>query len=57
MVFSDHQPARITKAGKDFTETLNFKDINFSVKTRDIHKFQNENSIGISVFSYENKEK
>ena len=54
---ADHHPARITKADKDFTKTLDFKDINFSVKIRDIHKIENKNFISISVFGYENKEK
>ena len=31
--------------------------MNFSAKIRDIHKIENENSISISVFGYENKEK
>ena len=29
----------------------------FPVKTRDIHKMEKKNSIGISVFGYENKVK
>ena len=29
----------------------------FLVKIRDIHKIEKKNSIGISVFGYENKEK
>ena len=33
------------------------QDIKFSVKIRDIHKVGKKNSIGISVFGYENKEK
>ena len=36
---------------------LDFKDIHSPVKIRDIHKIENKNSIGISVFGYENKEK
>ena len=31
-------PAGITKVDKDFAKTLDFKDINFQVKIRDIHK-------------------
>ena len=30
---------------------------NFPIKIRDIHKIEKKNSIGISVFGYENKEK
>ena len=36
---------------------LDFKDIKFPVKVRDIHKIEKNNSIGISVFGYGNKEK
>ena len=36
----DHNPRRITKADKDFDKKLNFKDINFPVKIRDIHKVE-----------------
>ena len=53
----DHNPARITKADTDFAKTLYFKDIKFPVKIRDIHKIGKKNSIGISNFGYENKEK
>ena len=52
---ADHHPARITKADKNFAKKLDFKDIKFVVKTRDIHKIEKENSISISVFGYENK--
>ena len=50
-------PASITKADKDFAKKLDFKDIKFPVKIRDIYKIEKKNSIGISVFGYENKEK
>ena len=49
--------ARITKDDKDFDKTLDFKDIKFPVKIKDIHKIEKNNSIGISAFGYENKEK
>ena len=52
---ANHHPARI--ADKDFAKKLNFKDIKFLVKIRDIHKIEKKISIGISVFGYENKEK
>ena len=54
---ADHHLARITKADKDFAKRLDFKDIKFPVKIRDIHKIEKGNSISISVFGYENKEK
>ena len=53
----DRNPARITKFDKDFAKRFDFKDIKFPVKTRDIHKIEENNSIGISVFGYENKAK
>ena len=52
-----YHPARITKADKDFTIKPDFKDIKFPVKVRDIHKTGENNSVGISIFGYENKEK
>ena len=36
---------------------LDFKDIKFPVKIRDIHKIEKKNSISISVCGNENKEK
>ena len=53
----DHNPKRITKVDTDFVKKLNFKEMKFPVKVRDIHKIEKNNSIGISVLSYENKEK
>ena len=54
---SDHNTRRIIKADKDLSKKLNFQDIKFQVKVREIHKIERKNSIGISVFDYENKEK
>ena len=54
---ADRNPTRIAKAGKYFATKLGFKDKKFPVKIRDIHKIEKKNSIGISVFGYENKEK
>ena len=54
---ADYNPRRITKADKHFAKKLDFKDIKFPAKIRDTHKIENKNSIGISVFGYENKEK
>ena len=51
---ADLNPERIKKADKEFPKNLGFQDMKFPVRTRDIHK---KNSIGISVFGYENKEK
>ena len=54
---AEHNPRRIPKADKDFVKKPDFKDIKLPVKFRDIHKIETKNSIGISVFGYENKEK
>ena len=51
----DQHQARITKAYKDFAKK--HKGIKFSVKTREIHKIDKKNSISISVFGYEKREK
>ena len=48
---------KITKADKYFSKRLDFKDIKFPVKVRDIHKIENKNSTFISVFGYEKKYK
>ena len=37
---SDHNPARITIADKDFLKSLDFKDMKFPIKIRDIHKIE-----------------
>ena len=52
---TDHHPARVKKADKNFAKRLDL--IKFPVETRDIHKIEKKNSIGISVFGYENKVK
>ena len=52
-----HNPVIVTKADKDLAKKLDFKDIKFPVEVRDIHKIEKKNSIGISVFGYENKKK
>ena len=54
---ADRNPGRITKADKKFAKKLDFKDIKFPVKIRDIYKSEKKNSIGISDFGYENTEK
>ena len=41
----------IAKPDKDFAKILDFKDIKFPVKIRDIHKIEN------TAFGYENKKK
>ena len=41
---ADHNPRRITKADKDFAKRLDFKDIKFPQKTRELHKIEKKNS-------------
>ena len=53
---ADDHSAKITKADNDFAKKLDFKGIKFPVKIRNIHKIEKNNSIGISVFGYDNKE-
>ena len=57
MNLADHHPARITKADKDLARKLDFKDKKSPVKTKDICKTEKKNSIEVSVFGHENKEK
>ena len=47
---TDHHPARIAKADRDFAKTLYFEDIKFPVKVRDVHNIEKKNSVSISVF-------
>ena len=46
---ADHNPGRITKADKDFTKRVDFKDIKFPVKISYIHKIEKNNCISIRV--------
>ena len=54
---ADQNLGRITTADKDFAKRLDFKDIKFLVKIRDIHKIEKNSFISFNVFGYENKEK
>ena len=54
---TDRNPAGITKVDKDFAKTLDFKDIKFPVKVRNIYKIEKKNFVIISDFGYENKKK
>ena len=54
---ANYYPARTTKTDKDFARKLDFKDVKFPVKIKDIPKIEKKNLIGISVFGYENKKK
>ena len=37
----DHNQRRITKPNKEFAQKIDFKNIKFPVKIRDIHKIEN----------------
>ena len=47
---ADHHPERIRKVNILYGEKLDFKDIKFSVKVRDIHKI--ERRIPLALVSY-----
>ena len=50
--------SRIRKIDKkDFIKELDFKDVRFPVKIKDIYKIYKKKFIRISVFGYEDKEK
>ena len=51
----DHHAARIRKVGRLFGDELDFEDMKFPVKIKDIHKIEKNNYVDISVFGYENK--
>ena len=50
-------PSKNYKNWQRFCQKAWFKDKKFPVKIRDIHRIEEKNSISISVFGYENKEK
>ena len=52
---ADHNPAGITKADKDFTKKIDFKDIKFPVKTRDIHKTEKKNLLALAFLVMKTK--
>ena len=54
---AEHHPARITKIDEILGDELDFEEVKFPVKIKDIHKIKKTNSIAISVFGYENKRK
>ena len=53
----DHHLAGIKKFDKYFPKRPDFMGISFPVKIRDVHQIEKMNSVDISVFGYENKEK
>ena len=53
----DHNPARITKADKDFAKIIDFKGIKFPVKIRDIHKILKKISSALVFLAMKIKKK
>ena len=53
----DKNPARIGKIRKNLARKLDFKDIKFPVKIRDIRKIEKKIVNSISAFGYGNREK
>ena len=53
----DKSSARIRKINKDFRRKLDFKDIKFPIKIRDIRKIEKKHCVNISVFGYGNRQK
>ena len=54
---ADCNQEELQKLIKNLLKSLIFKNMKFPVKIRDILKIEKKNSIGISIFGYENKEK
>ena len=54
---ADHNPRIIRTIDKLYGDKLDIKDKKFAVKVRDIHITERKNSIGFSVFGYEDKKK
>ena len=54
---AQHHPAIIKKIDEILLDWVDFEDIKFPVKIKDIHKIEKNNSIRISVFGYENEKK
>ena len=48
---TDYNPRRITNVDKDFAKTIDFKDIKFPFKIREIYKIEKQNSISIMFLS------
>ena len=54
---AEHHPTRIRKIDEILADELDFENIKFPVKIKDIHKIKKNNCVNISVFGYENKKK
>ena len=53
---AEHHPTRIRKIDEILADELDFENIKFPVKIKDIHKIKKNNCVN-SVFGYENKKK
>ena len=51
----DRNPTRVTKADEDFGKKLDFKDIKFPIKTRDIYKFEKKNFLVLAFLVMKTK--
>ena len=49
-------PQRIKKSDKAFIQNLDYQGIEFPVTIKQINKIEEQNSINITVFGYENKQ-
>ena len=47
---ANHHPARITKGDKDFAKKIDFKDVKYPVKIRDIHKIEKKKKRSALLF-------
>ena len=54
---AEHHPTRIRKIDEILADELDFENIKFLVKIKDIHKIKKNNCVNISVFGYESKKK
>ena len=53
----DKNPERITKILKMQAEKLNWNDVEFPMKVKDIRKFEKANEINVNVYSYDDETK
>ena len=54
---ADQNLRRVTKADKDFAKRLDFKDIKFSVRIRDIHKIKKRSTSVLAFLVMESMSK
>ena len=52
----DKNPARITKSDKKHARELDYRGVQFPVKTKDYDKIERQNGIRVNVFGYERKQ-